>query len=222
MGRVNADSRTMLGRVQEDWLGKGLKASVAGGKAWQVLANQVIMARVTSPDFTRTLSAEQKAAQSDYVASLIPFSALGMPYNLDAWDGFPAARDRLYSAAEKAKARLVTLTGDSHTAWANTLHDGDGDLRGVELAGTSVSSPGIGQYVKDVPDLGEMFSDANDDIDWHRTDGHGFMLVTLTGEDVVSDFHEVSTIQADSYTSRKVASFRTRRLENGMTGLERA
>ncbi|NBC21230.1 MAG: alkaline phosphatase, partial [Alphaproteobacteria bacterium] len=127
MTRVQADERTMLGAAQEDWLAGGLAASAGRGTSWQVLANQVIMARVRPPNFTRTLSEDQIAAvENGYVRQLIPFSQLALPWNLDAWDGFPAARERLYKAAAEAGANLVTLTGDTHTAWANNLHDAGG------------------------------------------------------------------------------------------------
>ncbi|WP_018148211.1 alkaline phosphatase D family protein [Henriciella marina] len=222
MGRVNDENRTMLGRVQESWLTDELQSSVRGGKAWQVLANQVIMAKVRAPNMMETLSAEQRAAQSGYVAQMIPFSQMGLPFNLDAWDGFPAARERLYSSVAASGARLITLTGDTHTSWANTLHDASGDLRGVEFGCTSVTSPGLGTYVKDVPDLGDQFTEANDDIAWHKTDGHGYTLVTLTGDEVTSEFVEVSDILDTSYTTQSIASFRAQRTDSGVTPLERA
>ena len=219
MERVNAPARTMLGQVQERWLDDGLKASSRAGKTWQVLANQVIMATVKPPNMMQALSEEQRAAQSGYVAGMIPFSQLGLPFNLDAWDGFPAARQRLYKSAETAGARLVTFTGDTHTAWANTLHDASGNVRGVELGCTSVTSPGMGKYVKDIPNLGALFAEANEDVDWYDPNGNGYTLVTLTADRVVGEFYKVSTIAETAYTAEKVASFVTRRDDDGMTAL---
>ncbi len=205
IGRVNDPERTMLGQVQEAWLADGFAQS---GATWQVLANQVIMARVKPPNFTQTLTEEQIAAQTvGYIQQLIPFSQLGLPWNLDAWDGFPAARERLYAAAKAADARLVTLTGDTHTAWANTLHDGGGERRGVEFACTSVTSPGLGQYVADVPDLGQQFVDANEEIDWYDPTGNGFLLVTLTRDAAQAEYVKVSTIETDQYEAETVARF---------------
>ncbi|HIG20994.1 alkaline phosphatase D family protein [Henriciella sp.] len=222
MGRVSDESRTMLGRVQEEWLDGELQSSVSSGKTWQVLANQVIMARVRPPNLMGTLTDAQKAAQSGYVAQMIPFSQLGLPFNLDAWDGFPAARERLYASAAAANARLVTLTGDTHTAWANTLHDSAGAARGVEFGCTSVTSPGLGTYIKDVPDLGDQFAAANEDVNWYKVDGHGYTLVTLTADDVTSEYVEVSGIRDQSYTTGSIARFRAARTDDGMTALERA
>ena len=222
MQRVSDPQRTMLGKVQEDWLGQGLKRSASSGKAWQVLANQVIMAKVKPPNLVEKLTPAQQAAQESYVATMIPFSQLGLPFNLDAWDGFPAARERLYTAAESAGARLVTVTGDTHTAWANTLHDKDGQRRGVEFGCTSVTSPGLGKYVKDVPNMGELFAEANRDVNWYDPHGHGYTLVTLTEDTVTSDFFKVSDIRSMDYSVDKVASFVSHRDSEGMSDLSPA
>ncbi|WP_084397658.1 alkaline phosphatase D family protein [Henriciella aquimarina] len=219
MARVNDENRTMLGKVQEGWLDKGLQTSTASGKAWQVLANQVILATVKPPNMMEKLTPEQQAAQTGYVAGMIPFSQLGLPFNLDAWDGFPAARERLYAYASAASARLVTFTGDTHTAWANTLHDKAGARRGVEFGCTSVTSPGMGKYVNDVPNLGELFAEANEDVDWYDPNGHGYILVTLTPETVSSEYYKVSTIESETYRADKVASFISHREDDGITAL---
>lgn len=220
MQAVQDESRTMLGKVQEDWLDAGLKRSTAAGKAWQVLANQVIMAKVKLPNMMTALTPEQQAAQTGYVAGMIPFSQLGLPFNLDAWDGFAAARDRLYASAASANARLITVTGDTHTAWANTLHDASGEQRGIEFGCTSITSPGMGKYVNDVPNLGELFAEANDDVEWYDPNGHGYTIVTLTANTVTSDFYKVSTILETAYTEQKVASFSVKRDGDAMGTLE--
>ncbi len=220
MVKVNDPQRTMLGQLQEDWLAGGLEASTASGRAWQVLANQVIMARVRPPNFARTLTDAQKAAQdAGYIRQLIPFSQLGLPWNLDAWDGFPAARERLYDVAGQAGARLVVLTGDTHTSWANTLFDSDGDLRGVEFGATSVTSPGLGSYVREVDDLGDQFVAANPEVDHYKPEGHGFLHVTFTPDRALCEYVEVSTILGEAYDTRVVARFETRRDGDDMTRL---
>ncbi|MEO1187893.1 MAG: alkaline phosphatase D family protein [Pseudomonadota bacterium] len=223
MVRVQAPERTMLGATQEQWLDAELKDSTAKSKTWQVLANQIIMARVRPPNFENTLSDDQKAAQDvGYVQQLIPFSQLGLPWNLDAWDGFPAARDRLYESAKAAGARLVTLTGDTHTAWANTLRDADDEQRGVEFGCTSVTSPGFGTYMKDVPDLGAQFADANAEVDFYDPNGNGWTMVTLTADDVRADYRKVSDVRAETFTASDVTAYISRRTDDGMTPLEPA
>ena len=223
MVRVQDPERTMLGATQEAWLDAELKDSTAMGKAWQVLANQIVMARVRPPNFTQTLTDAQKAAQDvGYIQQLIPFSQLGLPFNLDAWDGFPAARDRLYASARDAGARLVTLTGDTHTAWANTLVDGDDQRRGVEFGCTSVTSPGLGTYIKDVPDLGPQFVAANPEVDYHDPFDSGWTLVTLTRDQVRADFKKVTDVTQPDYSASDVASYVTNRDGDSLTALSPA
>ncbi|MEO1029580.1 MAG: alkaline phosphatase D family protein, partial [Pseudomonadota bacterium] len=221
MGRVNDPSRTMLGEEQEDWLAGELTASVKGGKTWQVLANQIIMARVVPPNLNATLTDEQKAQITNpYVQPLVGFTALQLPFNLDAWDGFPAARERLYASAKTAGARLVTLTGDTHTAWANTLVDGVGERRGVEFGCTSVTSPGLGDLLP-FPDLGQQFSDNNSEVDWYDPFGSGYTVLTLTKDDVQAEFLKVDTILQPSESIVSEASFKTSVDGDSLTALEK-
>lgn len=211
MQAASDPARTMLGAEQEEWLAGELAASRQSGASWQVLANQVVMARVKLPDFSKKLTAEQVAAQDrPEVVAFIPFTALGLPWNLDAWDGYIAARERLYGAVAASGARLVTLAGDTHTAYANELFDMGGARRGVEFACTSISSPGMGTYVKAVPDLGEMIADANPEIVWHDPFSHGYTLVRLTAEEARGTYRTVSTIYTPDFTTDTVADYTCR------------
>ena len=221
MQKVADPSRTMLGQTQEAWLAERLKDSTASGKTWQVLANQVIMANVRPPNFMQTLSEEQRAAiDNPFATQMIAFSQLGMPWNLDAWDGFPAARDRLYAAAEAAGARLVTLTGDTHTAWANDLFDRNGNLRGVEFACTSVTSPGLGDVVP-IEDLGRQFEAANDSVVHHDPFGRGYTLVRLTTETAEADYVKVSTVTSPNFQAATSARLGSQLTPDGQTPLSR-
>ena len=181
------------------------------------------MARERPPNFSATLSDEQKVAQDiGYVQQSIPFSQLGLPWNLDAWDGFPAARDRLYASAKAAGARLVTLTGDTHTAWANTLVDADDEQRGVEFGCTAVTSPGFGTYMKQVPDIGPQFVEANPEVDYYDPFDNGWTMVTLTKDQVKADYRKVTDVTAETYSTTDVVSYVSDRTDDGMTPLKQA
>ena len=223
MTEVNDPSRTMMGAEQEAWLEGELGKSVAAGKTWQVLANQVVMARVFLPKMQEVLSPEQIAAQDNpFVQGMIGFSALGLPMNLDAWDGYPAARERFYDSVARTNARLVTLAGDTHTAWANTLYDAAGVRRGVEFGCTSITSPGSGTAVKDIPELGQMFTDANKEVEWHDPFGHGYILVTLTRDTAHAEYKKVSGILTKDWTLDSVSAWKTVTDGDGLSGLEPA
>src|SRR5205085_65242 len=109
---------------------------------WQVLAQQVILGTmVMPPEATGWLSPNATDGFRVFVANAVDAGRAGLPSGLDSWDGYPAARGRLLRAALDADASLVVLSGDSHNGWAFDL-DLDGQRAGIELAGTSVTSPG--------------------------------------------------------------------------------
>ncbi|MDQ3676988.1 MAG: alkaline phosphatase D family protein [Actinomycetota bacterium] len=112
-GEEDDPSRTMLGPAQERWVLDGLAASRA---RWNVLAQQTIM------------------APYDYDVGPDEYRAL------DAWDGYPAARERILDAfATGGVTNPVVLAGDWHSSWVNDL-DRDGRTVASEFAGTSISS----------------------------------------------------------------------------------
>jgi alkaline phosphatase D len=119
---VYDENATMLGDAQEAWLNKGLAASPG---TWNVLAQQVMMARVDR------LPGEGEA------------------YSMDQWPGYEVNRRRMLKHFEEAKiANPVVLTGDIHTNWVNDLVV-DFDERqsravGTEFVATSISSGGNG------------------------------------------------------------------------------
>lgn len=112
-GEEDDPARTMLGPDQERWLLDGMRASET---RWNVLAQQTIMAPFdydVGPDESRAL---------------------------DAWDGYPAARERILSAFEAdGISNPVVLAGDWHSTWVNDLERG-GRVIASEFAGTSISS----------------------------------------------------------------------------------
>jgi alkaline phosphatase D len=69
---------------------------------------------------------------------------------MDAWDGYPAARDRLLRTVVEAGLRsCVVLSGDAHVAYVADLKldfaDADAPVVATELCGTSISSHGPAQ-----------------------------------------------------------------------------
>ena len=133
-----------------------MTASVARGCAWQMLANQVIMARMRAPDFMAVMPPamlEQAMAQPG-ARRWLESTKLGLPINLDAWDGYPAARLRLYDAVKRSGAHLAVLSGDSHMFWGNRLHDPrDESVVGVEFGAGSITSPGGYETISPDPEF---------------------------------------------------------------------
>jgi alkaline phosphatase D len=215
--KLNNPSRELLGKTQQDWLAGVLRRSVATGKKWQVLGNQVIMARVTSPDLSKGLPLTVREAIGNArpeTRAFFQLSQYDVPFNLDAWDGYPVAREGLYEVAKAAGARLVVCTGDTHSAWANTLKDRSGAVRGVEFGGSSVTSPSVADALSDFglegALLNQLIVDKNDEVEWHDETKRGYVLITFTREDAQADFMSVDTIQSKTFLVATAARWKTR------------
>lgn len=205
-------ARQMLGQAQLDYLAKSFQRSVASGTRWRVMANQIIMAEIIAPDLTPYADAPFVAEiekEWPQVRAFIAFSALGLPLNLDAWDGYPAARERFYDVVQKAGARdLIVLTGDTHEYWANDLYRADGTRMGVELGTTSITSPGASQYLGEAAaDYSLLMRRENDAVRYHNPGTHGYVELTLKREDAHARFVTVSNILSPDYEAGVQASF---------------
>ena len=214
--KLNDPARQLLGTGQENWLKGVLTASTARGVPWQVLGNQVIMAEVRSPDFNAALPNEAIAgivAAVPQAKAFFELSSANIPLNLDAWDGYPAARERLYGIAREARANLVVCTGDTHAAWANTLADADGQVRGVEFGCSSVSSPSIADLLSlagvEGNTFGALITAANDSVAWNDQTKRGYVLVTLTPDKAEGRFISVDTIFSKTFLASTQAVFAT-------------
>ena len=212
--RLNDPSRDLMGPEQRAWLKRELSASKAAGRLWQVLGNQVVTARVAGPDVSRTMTPEQieglmaqtpEAFREQFEQALFLFK-MGLPFNLDAWDGYPAGRERLYAAFAEAGVQPIVLAGDSHAFWVNELKDASGVRRAVEFGTSSVSSPSIGDAIGGFP-LGAALMQANDEVVFCDQSAKGFILLTLTADRAEAVLMQVSTILAKPFEASRLKRF---------------
>jgi len=196
--------REMLGEPQRAWLEGVLAASVEAGKPWQILGNQVVMAKVAGPDLEAMLGADQFAAMRsampaqyrDQIDQALAGYRAGVPFNLDSWDGYPPARERLYRTFTSAGSRPIVLSGDSHASWTNNLHNAAGQNVGVEVGCTAITSPSYGSIL---PGLGQLLAAANEEVAFCDQDSKGYAIVTLSPEEARADHIVVSTIYAKPF-----------------------
>lgn len=193
-------ARQLLGPEQDRWLAEGLKASKARGARWQVLVQQVLMGKLASP---RGLAEQLGDDLPDYVRQRVLAASLaaeaGLPSNMDAWDGYPAARKRVFESALEAGADLVVLAGDTHNAWSFDLAQ-DGTRVGVEFGVSSVSSPGFETTLGAVPPgrMAKLLVDANEELKWADTSRRGYMAVELTPARATTEWRFVEGIRQRS------------------------
>ena len=193
-------SRQMLGETQEAWLAAGLKRSTRAGKKWQILAQQVIMGNLNaSPTLLDGMTDETPAFIRQRIMAAAAASSVGLPLNMDAWDGYPAARERLLAASLEADANLVVFSGDSHNGWAFDLAHDDTPV-GVEFAGHSVTSPGAEGTLPWIKpdDLAAQSVANNAQLAWADTEHRGYMAVELTPEHAISEWRFMDTVRQRS------------------------
>lgn len=207
-GALNDPSRGLMGADQEAWLAHGLTRSVKQGTRWQVLAQQVIMGNLVLPrEAVNWLAPSASEGAKQWLKTGDLVASVGLPENLDAWDGYPAARERLYTFARAADANLVVLTGDSHNSWAFDLVD-DGKPVGVEFAGTSVSSSGIEAYAIGVTEADRVAAirRANPNLKWANTESRGYMVVSLDRTKATSEWVFMETVLERSRATKAGAT----------------
>ena len=223
---LNDPNRELLGEAQQAFVTNSLARSVESGTTWRVLSNQVLMARVNASDLGAYVGEEQIAAiepSFPEIRAFLKWSSFGLPYNTDAWDGYPAARERFYEAAKTAGATdLLVLTGDTHTFWANDLRREDGTEMGVELGTTGVTSPGPAALFGDGAfDYSLLVRRDNDDVRYVDAINNGYIRLDLYGDAGQADFISMNTIDSPDYTAIRTAAFGLRH-KNGTLELARS
>jgi phosphodiesterase/alkaline phosphatase D-like protein len=217
------EGRAMLGAAQEKFVRDALAASARAGQPWRLLANQAIMADVVAPDLRPYITESELAElekQWPPARAFVASSAFGLPLNLDAWDGYPAARERLYRLAREAGASgLLVVTGDSHTWWANDLVVRDGGHAGVELGVHSVTSPS--PFRKEfLGGKGAQYAlltqQANKSVRYMNGEDHGFALLEVTRDVATAIFMAVDTIETPFYNAFEKARFEVGRTDAGV------
>ena len=199
----------LLGEAQAQWLAEELAASQRAGVTWQVIGNQIVMAPVIAPDVSRTPPALAAALERlrPGVTQLMKLTRFPFPLNLDAWDGYPAERARVYAAMRASGGNPIVISGDSHTAWANELMDEAGRV-GAEFGATSLPSPSESYYFAAAAiDFAAAVRARNPHVKWSDGVNHGFLLLTLTRQQARADFIIVSSIQSAAYEAGRAAAF---------------
>ena len=202
-GRYMDPAATLLGTAQESWLAHGLARSVREGRRWQVVGSGVNVGKIMTPDAAiGWLDAASSPRSQAYVRMGVAAAKVGLSNNLDNWGGYPAARSRFLSSAQRAGANLIVLTGDSHNAWAFDLPEG-GKPAGVEFGGHSVTSPGYESGIKrDPKEVAAAVIAASPELKWADTSRRGYMATVLTPERVRNDWVFVDTIRTRNPAAR--------------------
>jgi alkaline phosphatase D len=187
------EAATLTGPEQERWLLDGFAAS---SSTWNILAQQVMMARVDrSPG---------------------PVEA----FSMDQWPGYERQRRRILAAfAARPAANPLVLTGDIHSHWANDLVAAEGDAAGrvvgTELVTTSISSGGNGTAAP--AGLAALHSE-NPFVKFHNAQ-RGYVACDLTPTRCLATFRVVDVVTRPGGAVSTAATFA---VESGRPGLHTA
>jgi alkaline phosphatase D len=172
--------RQLLGEDQEAWLFEGLGNSTT---TWNVLAQQVVMSDLTLG---------------------------GVAVNMDQWDGYPAARDRLLTLLKEQEIdNAVVLTGDIHASGVATMHETLSDVEtpvvATEFVTTAVSSGS--QYSESIDSVLKTFLPSIKHIHYAELTQRGYSRHTVTADAWRVDFRKVETVLEPDAPVETVASF---------------
>jgi alkaline phosphatase D len=183
-------ARSILGAAQEAWLFEQLRASQRGSTTWRILGQQVLFAPLTPP---------------------------GVPVlEVDAWDGYPAARGRVLDVLSSERiTNVVVLTGDIHSSWANDVprdqlfgyqsSTGAGSLA-VELVTPAITSAPLFS-IAGVRERAPLLRVAAPHVKYLDGERRGYVLLDITPERVIADWYHVSTVTSRTATESRSARF---------------
>lgn len=189
---ARAETQSLLGRQQREWLLNGLEKS---GATWNVLAQQVMM------------------------GTFIPNGDATNPtYSMDQWPGYFDERTKLVQFMKDHQVRNpVVLTGDIHSNWANELRVDDtrpeSPVVATEFVGTSISSGGNGP--QNPANLDKIYA-ANPGVRFHNGE-RGYVRCRLSAKSWQSDYVVVDDVTQPGGKASVRAAFV---IENGNPKLQ--
>ncbi len=172
---------------------------------YQTITKQLAAAGNTHPTPTDYLNAGMTAEQLAIVAepkNQAIIQAPAIPYNLDAWDGYEAPRQTVYGMVKALDKNLIVISGDTHNAWASNLDDINGNPIGVEFAVSSVSSPGLEEYLpgQNPLELAAGVQQLIPTLKYANTYQRGYMVIDITPQATTAEWIAVSTVKSKTYT----------------------
>ena len=195
---LDSEERSMLGAEQLAWFEDKLVNSSA---TWKIIGNQVIFSDVD-------------------MAVTRPNS----PKNLDAWDGYPAEKRKIINFLKANEVEnVIFVSGDTHCSWAYEVPESIAAYKAdstatvaVEFGTTSISSANIDERVgRDTTIMAEqLLLDPNNNphLKFANMRDHGYLLLTLTGEEAIAEWRYVGTVREQS---KEEFSGKTIRVKNG-------
>jgi len=183
--------RNLVGEEQFNWLKKNINNKFK----WTILGQQVLVSPNVLPEI---FSKIDKKTLPEYVHKYLRLGGLDVPFNTDAWDGYPNERDKLFKILSKSQSNII-LSGDTHNSWLSNLYKSN-DFIGVEIATPSISSPNtIDRFGSLTKDIDKGFIKSNKNLKYANGSGKGFVQLTINSTHIDTKFVYVSTVKSKDY-----------------------
>ena len=212
--RALADpQRSIMGAEQEEWLEVELRRSARAGIPWQIIGQQLLVGKLFTPQVAdEEFAPEQRESiVNGRYGMLRARGQQGLPLNMDAWDGYPANRERMFNAIQEHANNVVILAGDTHSSWAFDLEKDNGEAVAVEFGTPSVSSPGFENFLAIPTDrLEQATLQSSPELKYFKANGRGWVELEITPQQVSALWQFVSTVTDQRYEVIAGAALRTR------------
>ncbi len=180
--------RTLLGWKQEDWLKHSLTKSSA---TWDIVVQQTLMSQ----------------AKAD-----------GDLFWTDAWDGYPAARQRLLTAVDRGPGRDTIVVGGDVHAYAvcdlkTDFDDPTSRTVATEFCGASITSEGPSKEKTDA------LQRNNPHIHYANGQAHGYVRVSLNKDQA---HVSLRSIENEKVPDSKITDLMQYVVEKGHPGVQLA
>jgi alkaline phosphatase D len=182
--------RSLLGAEQEKWLSRTMRESQGSGTRWRILGQQVLFSSLTIPGMT--------------------------VMKTDLWDGYPAARERVFDMIDSGKITDVAiLTGDIHSSWALdvprnpwTGYDPNtaSGSRAVEIVAPAVSSPPMFTSASQ-RDLATALRPLARHLKFLEGESRGYVLLDITSDTLIAEWYLVPTVTERTDREARAARF---------------
>ncbi len=193
---LNNAQRSLLGNQQLDFI----KENDRDDQTWNLYAQQVLLATLklpTIPDYIID-------ALPDYQSYYKTVIKEDLPYNLDAWDGYPAERKRFLNTVRSISNKNIFIAGDTHNCWANNINEGENFI-GAELGTPSVTSPGASENFNGlIPNnlLENSMLMKNKNLKWTNLVNRGYLTIDFTKDIATAEFIAIDNILSKNYKTK--------------------
>lgn len=200
----NSADQQMLGKDQFNWLIGQLSGSQS---RWKIIGNQVIF----SPLSLRSLGESRSL-------------------NMDAWDGYPAERNRLIDFLHLGELEnVVFITGDTHCSWAFEVpydlnsysNEGEGDVVALEFGTPSITSKNLDAYIStdsvQVVEKAYLDDPDNPHLKYVNMRDHGYLELFVDSLQAVASWYYTTDIKTREAGIFSPASFSVQQGTNNIS-----